>query len=137
TAQANQQEAKEQEQRAILQSTVAEAERQNAEQLLSFLLGEGFLGEIRDIGRSTMLEKVQKRVDAAKQSSVLNKGLTLRNAGDIARSRGEIQKSVELFGKALELVETSPDSPDKQREVARTRDRIGEALADQGEIVKA
>jgi tetratricopeptide (TPR) repeat protein len=122
---------------AVAEAARAETERQNTEQLLGFLLGESFLGEIRDIGRSTMLEKVQKRVVAAKQSSVLNKGLTLRNEGDIARTRGEIQKSVELFGKALVFIESSPDNPDKQREVARTRDRMGDALADQGEITEA
>jgi tetratricopeptide (TPR) repeat protein len=129
--------AKQQSKIAREETARAEGERQNAEQLLGFLLGEGFLGEIRDIGRSTMLEKVQKRVAAAKQSSPLNKGLTLRNAGDIARSHGDIQKSVELFGKALKFIESSPDSPDKQREAARTHDRMGEALVDRDEITEA
>jgi hypothetical protein len=102
----------------------AELERQNAEALLSFLLGEKFLGDVRDIGRSVMLEQVRKQTDQRlgpiTQLGPLNRGFALRNAGDIERARGELKKSTESFGQALEFIENSPDSPNKRREVART-----------------
>jgi tetratricopeptide (TPR) repeat protein len=119
----------------------AERERQKAEALLSFLLGEVFLGEVRDIGRSTMLEQVRRQTDrhlgTADQSALLNRGLALRNSGDIERIKGTLKDAVALFDQALTFIESSPDSPDKSREVARTRERLGEALIDQGELNQA
>jgi hypothetical protein len=118
----------------------AERERQKAEALLSFLLGEEFLGRVRDTGSSTMLEQVRTKVGPDEgQWAALNRGLALRNAGDIERTKGKLETSVEFFGKALEVIKSSPDNhnPDKPREIARTHERMGEALADQGQVTQA
>lgn len=110
--------------------------RQKAEGLLSFLLGEGFLGEVRDTGRSQMLKQVDDHAPTGDLGTALNRGLALRNRGDLKRTQGFLAESVALFGQALEVIESSPDNPDR-REAARTRERLGEALAEQGQITQA
>ncbi|TXI20919.1 MAG: hypothetical protein E6Q62_00045 [Nitrosomonas sp.] len=119
----------------------AETAQHQAEGLLGFLLGEQFLGEIRDVGRSTMLQQVQKEVESylnnSTQSPALIRGLALRNAGDLERTRGSLSKSVTFFEEALAALESSPDTLIRAREIARTRERIGEALADQGYVSQA
>lgn len=115
----------------------AESERQKAEGLLSFLLGEKFLEEVRDIGRSAMLEQVQEhvesRVGAIDQWVALNRGLALRNRGDLKRTQGSVAESVTLFAQALKAFDSRPRDPNSRREAARTHRRLGEALADQGQ----
>ena len=115
--------------------------QQRGEELLGFLLGEQFLGEIRDVGRSTMLEQVRKKVEpyevANDQGVALIRGLALRNAGDVELMHGFLAKSVTLFEQALQVIESSPDNLDRQREIARTRERLGEALISQSYVGKA
>lgn len=113
-----------------------EAERRKAEQLLSFMLGERFLGEVRDLGRSAMMEQVQQQTALADQGGALL-GLSLRNAGDIKRTEGHLAESIGLFEQALTAIENTADSPDRRREAARTHDRLAEALADQGFVSRA
>lgn len=119
----------------------AEAARQNVEGLLSFLLGEKFLGDVRDMGHSTILGQVQEQVEyhegAGDQWAALNRGLALRNRGDLERAQGSVAKAVELFRQALTVIESSPDSPESRREAARTHERLGEASADQGQVTQA
>ena len=86
--------------------------RDNAEKLVSFLLGERFLGEIRDSGRSRMLKSVQTQVgEGENQFAQLNSGLALRNAGDIERIAGHLDKATALFDLALKVMEDSPTMP--------------------------
>jgi hypothetical protein len=113
-----------------------EAERRKAEQLLSFMLGERFLGEVRDLGRTAMMEQVQLQTVLADQGGALL-GLSLRNAGDITRTEGHLAESVGLFEQALTAIENTVDSPDRRREAARTHDRLSQALADQGFVSRA
>lgn len=127
--------------RAVVAEGQAIKEKQKAESLLSFLLGEQFLDQIRDVGRSTMLEEVRdhvgKYLGANDQGIALIRGLALRNAGDVKRTQGLLDEPIRLFEQALQLIESSPGNPgdlDRQREIARTRDRLGEALADQGDV---
>jgi|CXWL01.1.fsa_nt_gi tetratricopeptide (TPR) repeat protein len=119
----------------------AETAQHQAEGLLGFLLGEQFLGEIRDVGRSTMLQQVRDKVESylntSTQNPALIRGLALRNAGDLERTRGSLSKSVKFFEEALTVLKSSPNTLISAREVARTRGRIGEALVDQGYVSQA
>lgn len=117
-------------------------EREKAESLLGWLFGEQFLDQIRDVGRSAMLEQVQEVYDriyksGTDQGVTLLRGLALRNAGDIKRTHGLLSESATKFQQALQVLESSPYSLDRQREIARTHGRLGEALADQGHISQA
>jgi hypothetical protein len=117
------------------------AARKDAEELSGFLLGESFLGEIRDAGRGTMLEQVRDKTQAYLSDRRRHKayldGLALRNNGDIERTQGHLAQSVKLFNEALNVFESSPDSPDSRQEAARTHERLGEALSDQGQVIEA
>jgi tetratricopeptide (TPR) repeat protein len=105
-------------------------ERQKAEGLVSFLLGERFLGEVRDTGRSDMLEQVRYKLSLSEPDVELNRGLALRNEGDLKRAHGELAQAVERYQRALEAVAGD------RREAARTHDRLGEALIEQGQITR-
>ena len=130
-----------QRQKANAARVSAVTEQKNSERTLTFLLGEKFLGEIRDTGRSTMREQVReqaKRYEAAgDQRSPLLRGLALRNAGDVKRTQGALRDSVAFFREALKAIETNPDHPDSLREAARTHERLGYALRDQGQSTLA
>jgi len=116
---------------------MAKNERDRAEGLISFLIGEQFLGEVRDTGRSSMLKQVEEHVGAGVQRTDLNRGLALRNRGDIALMQGLLKDSVDLFGQALTSIERSPDNPIRWRETARTHERLGEAFIGQGQLAQA
>jgi tetratricopeptide (TPR) repeat protein len=135
------------------------AERQHAEALNRFLLGESFLGEVRDTGRSDMLEQVRDETKAytgdqrsgktywdrvrawfsrRENSDVARlRGLALRNEGDLKLMQGFIGEAVKRFEEALRLFESGRDDLDSRREAARTRDRLGDALGDEGYITQA
>ena len=119
----------------------AERARNQAERLISFLLGENFLGEIRDGGRSELLEQVQKQVDTYRgngdKEPTLNRGLALRNSGDLKRTKGLISESVTLFEEAQAIFKMRPDNFDSRREIARTHQRLGEAYVDLGNFAQS
>ena len=107
--------------------------------LLGFLLGN-FLEDVRDIGRSRMLDQVQSNLNDVGDTShwtALNRGLALRNQGNIQRTRGSVTEAIRLFHEALKAFEGGPYGIQRQREVARTRDRLAEALADRGDVADA
>ena len=107
--------------------------------LLGFLLGN-FLEDVRDIGRSRMLDQVQSNLNDVGDTShwtALNRGLALRNQGNIQRTRGSVTEAIRLFDEALKAFEGGPDDIQQQRQVARTRDRLAEALADTGDVADA
>ena len=112
----------------------AEKQRATAEELLGFMLGEKFLGEIRDAGRTSSLEKVRNQskgqTGEAEGTAALVRGLALRNAGDIERNKGNLKESLKYFGNALDAIRASPDTPGKEPEIARTLDRLGDAWSD-------
>jgi tetratricopeptide (TPR) repeat protein len=116
-----------------------EKERDSAESLLGFLLGEQFLGEVRDVGRSTLLVQVQEEVDrrGVGMRSALNRGLSLRNRGEIRRTEGNLAEAVVLFRESLKACESARGNPDAPREIARSYDRLGDALAAQGKFTEA
>lgn len=121
--------------------TEAEKQRTTAEELLGFMLGEKFLGEIRDAGRTSTLEKVRHQSEGetneAEGTAALVRGLALRNAGDIERNKGNLQDSLKYFSKALAAIRASPDTPDKEPEIARTLDRLGDASSDSAQYGEA
>jgi tetratricopeptide (TPR) repeat protein len=120
-------------------NSTVQKERDSAENLLGFLLGEQFLGEVRDVGRSTLLLQVQQQVDrrGVGMRSALNRGLSLRNRGEIKRTEGKVAEAVALFRESLKAFESARDNPDAPREVARTNDYLGNALASQGKLTEA
>lgn len=114
-------------------------ERDSAENLLAFLLGEQFMGEVRDVGRSTLLQQVQEQVDrrGVGMRSALNRGLSLRNRGEIRRTEGNVAEAANLFRESLKAFESVQDNPDAPREIARAHDRLGNALMSQGKLAEA
>lgn len=120
-------------------NNTVQKERDSAENLLGFLLGEQFLGEVRDVGRSTLLLQVQEQVDrrGVGLRSALNRGLSLRNRGEIRRTEGKVAETVNLFRESLKAFESARDHPDVPREIARTHDRLGNALVSQGKLTEA
>jgi tetratricopeptide (TPR) repeat protein len=131
--------------RADRAAEMADVERQHDEALLGFTLGE-FLGEIRDLGRTSTLEKVRKQTENAKaREPNLVGALAWRNAGDIERNEGHLGAALANFRTALDVIDKSPDDPEKRpekqlekvRETARTHDRIGDALRDSGQMPEA
>ena len=109
-------------------------ERDSADRLIGFLLGEKFLGEIRDTGRSDLLESVRDKVAeaGAAERDPLNRALAQRNEGDIASVNGNTQQSVDHYRKALQSFDPASDNAVMQREAARTHERLGDALLSQG-----
>jgi tetratricopeptide (TPR) repeat protein len=135
------------------------AERQHAEALNRFLLGESFLGEVRDTGRSEMLEQVRDatKADIGDQRTwnkyldrlwswsiwsdssgvAMLRGLAQRNEGDLKQMQGFLTESVTHYEEALKLFDSGRDDPDSRRQAARTRQRLAEALIDKGLITEA
>jgi hypothetical protein len=135
---------------------VLQAARERAESLVSFLLGERFLGQVRDAGLSEQLRQVQAQTVATRESAKrgINRGLALRNAGDIARMAGQSAQAVQLYQAALSNFDTTLPAPAAAgsappawapgaaapaalaplREAARTHTRLGEAVGEQGQI---
>jgi tetratricopeptide (TPR) repeat protein len=130
---------------AEVSRSIALSAKNQAEKLLSFLLGEQLLEQVRDIGRSTILEQVKEEMKglfagANDQETALIRGLRQRNDGDVESMQGHLAKSITLFEQALQLIESSPDNPDnldRPREIARTRNRLGEALFSKGYVGEA
>ena len=113
--------------------TVSRA-RESSDRMLRFLLGEQFLGDVRDSGRSVLLERVENAVGNPEERddlSAVNRGLALRNSGDILRMHGSLRGALEKFSLALPLFEASPDDS-ALREAARTHERLALGLADSG-----
>jgi tetratricopeptide (TPR) repeat protein len=123
----------------LASNSTVQKERDSAENLLGFLLGEQFLGEVRDVGRSTLLRQVQDQVGRriVGMRSALNRGLSLRNRGELKRTEGNLAEAVSLFRESLTEFESARDNPDSLRELARTEDRLGDALASQGKLTEA
>ncbi len=125
---------------AEAQREAARSEQQRAESMLQFLLGEGFLGEVRDFGRSALLEQVHNHagqrvgIDAG---ATLTRGLVLRNRADLEFTRGSLADAIAGFRAALETIRQSAESLDRWRELARTEERLAEALTERGEVADA
>jgi tetratricopeptide (TPR) repeat protein len=111
--------------------------RNRAEGLLGFLLGEQFLGDVRDVGRSSLLELVQNKVEQAGSRADFNRGLAFRNRGDVQRSKGELKTAVQSFREALAVFENGGGDIDSLREAARTHDRLGWAYYDEGDVTNS
>ncbi|HYK02856.1 MAG TPA: hypothetical protein VE974_13940 [Thermoanaerobaculia bacterium] len=123
----------------VASNNTVQKERDSAENLLGFLLGEQFMGEVRDVGRSTLLLQVQEQVDrrGVGMRSALNRGLSLRNRGEIMRTEGKVAEAVALFRESLKTFESARDNPDAPREIARAHDRLGSVLVSQGKLTEA
>ncbi|HEX7150312.1 MAG TPA: hypothetical protein VF618_02405 [Thermoanaerobaculia bacterium] len=123
----------------VVSNRTVQKERDSAENLLGFLLGERFLGEVRDVGRSTLLLQVQEEVDRRDVglSSALNRGLSLRNRGEIRRTEGNVAEAASLFLASLKAFESARNHPGAPREIARAHDRLGNALLTQGKLTEA
>jgi tetratricopeptide (TPR) repeat protein len=119
----------------------ADRARLQADEMLSFMLGEEFLGEVRDIGRSTLLEQVQKKVRETIRGGggrAVNRGLALRNEGDVSRMHGDLKTASDRFIAALAAIESDFEADnDRLREIARTHDRLGEVFSEKGNVGSA
>jgi len=104
-------------------------ERNSAEDLIGFLIGEQFLGEVRDMGSSTLLEQVQEHLDhtaGSKDRPSLLRGLALRGRGDVKRLEGDVAAARSLYQQALDTFDG--DDADTLREIARAHERLGVAF---------
>jgi tetratricopeptide (TPR) repeat protein len=115
-------------------------ERDAAERWVSLLLGEEFFGQLRDSGRSTASKRLQDQIVAESRAGLgthMTRGLALRNHGDMQRIDGTLPEALKAFHDALAEIERAPDDVVSMREIARTQDRIGEALVQQGQLTPA
>jgi len=119
--------------------------RGHAEQLARGVLEEGFLEQMRELGRTELLEELQARVDtflAATSSETVwdrrNQGVARRNAGEIALGRGELAKAKQRFeesGKIFEdLRRQEPERAEWTLELARSNERYAVALRAEGHV---
>ena len=114
--------------------------RDAAERWVTLLLGEEFFGELRDSGRSTVSKRLQDQIVAESKAGFgtpMTRGLALRNAGDLQRLDGTLTDALKSFRDALTELESAPRDASATREIARTYDRIGQALAMQGHPTEA
>lgn len=104
-------------------------ERDSAEDLIGFLIGEQFLGEVRDMGSSTLLEQVQDQLARGAGSedrpSKL-RALALRAGGDVKRLQGDSAGATALYQQALSTFDK--EDTDTLREIARAQERLGLSL---------
>ncbi|OYV02134.1 MAG: hypothetical protein CFE45_01700, partial [Burkholderiales bacterium PBB5] len=150
---------------AAAEVAAAEA-RDRAQGLVSVLLGEGFLGRVRDAGFNELLGQVgEQTLQALGQGAgrSLNRGLALRNEGESLRQRGKSSSALVKLQQALDNFEpggadgsaaagpvasalvasgvsASPPSAASlpaRREAARTHSQIGAIYADQGKVDQA
>lgn len=104
-------------------------ERNSAQDLIGFLMGEQFLGEVRDMGSSALLGQVQEHLDhrsASGTETPLLRGLALRGRGDIRSLRGDVGAAESLYRQALQTFEGT--DADSLREIARAQERLSAAL---------
>ncbi|HET8773004.1 MAG TPA: hypothetical protein VFP80_04405, partial [Thermoanaerobaculia bacterium] len=104
-------------------------ERNSAQDLIGFLMGEQFLGEVRDMGSSALLGQVQEHLDhraASGTETPLLRGLALRGRGDIKSLRGDVGAAESLYQQALQTIEGT--DADSLREIARAQERLGATL---------
>jgi tetratricopeptide (TPR) repeat protein len=116
-----------------------EQERSRVEKLLSFMLGEKLQAEMRGVGRGDLLQLIQEKSEQSLQEENLNKGLALRNSGNLHRYRGNIERAIRDFRQAQAIFEGSAAiSDDKiKAELARTLMELGSALSDRGMLSDA
>jgi len=109
-------------------------ERDKADRLIGFLLGEQFLGEIRDTGRSALLTLVKERVDqsGAAERDRHNRGLARRNDGDIELVNGNVANATHRYEEALRAFDSGSADAATLRELALTHERLANALSEQG-----
>jgi tetratricopeptide (TPR) repeat protein len=115
-------------------------ERDVAERWMRVLLGQEFFGELRDSGRSAASKRLQEQIASDSKdelSSAYTRGLALRNHGDIRRLDGTLPEALASFRAALAELDSAPRETAVVRALARTHDRIGEALAQQGQLKAA
>ncbi len=114
------------------QRRAAQNARDSAEGLLTFLLGEQFLGELRDTGRSSMMEAVRRKVEESGTAgrTELNRALALRHQGDMKRIGNDLPRALQAQRWSLVIFERLGD----EREIARAHDRVARTLEDQMQV---
>jgi tetratricopeptide (TPR) repeat protein len=116
---------------AVAWQISVDKERKATERLLAFLLGNSFLGEIRDTGRSSMMVGVREQVreiEADRKAPKAIRALALRHAGDVEHLAPNLQRALERHREALALFEELGDA----RNVVESHRRIGDVLSFQG-----
>lgn len=111
-------------------------ERDSAQTLLTFLLGEDFLGEVRDTGRSTMLGQVQSQV-GNRGGTPHNRALALRADAEFRLLNGNLADAITLHRKALDIFARAGTDRDAIREVARSNERLALVLIEQRHFTEA
>jgi tetratricopeptide (TPR) repeat protein len=113
-------------------------ERNSAEELIGFLIGEQFLGEVRDMGSSTLLEQVQEHLDhgaASEDRPSKLRGLALRGRGDVKRLQGDVAEATRFYRQALNTFDK--EDSNTLREIARTQERLGVSLEQEQKLEEA
>lgn len=138
----------------------AQTERNRAEATVGFLIGEKFLAAIRPVGRTSIMQTVQDRVDKDlnalgeinpdridstelhnNPSRIRNHGLALRNKGDLATDKGNLGDARVNYEGAEKIFRTLHEAEPKNNEwiaeLGRTFRRLGDTLVDQGYLTEA
>jgi tetratricopeptide (TPR) repeat protein len=138
--------------------------RSEAEELVSFLIGENLLDKLRPVGRNAILEQVQKEVEAylskAQNRGVMTsvspfltntlpqvgqlriRGTALRNAGYILGAQGKTDQAIEKFRESAaifkQLGATASLSVEMKAEEASSLYKLGDLLIlNQGKITES
>jgi tetratricopeptide (TPR) repeat protein len=132
---------------AVKQRQQAEAATADAEKLVGYLIGP-LLDQVRPAGRNSVLEDVQTRVESylnktghdLRPQATKNEGLARRNKGDLLLSQGHLREAIEQYHQSRvlfeRLVKDEPSQNEWKAELARTLEKLGNALDDQGRYAK-
>jgi tetratricopeptide (TPR) repeat protein/tRNA A-37 threonylcarbamoyl transferase component Bud32 len=125
----------------------AEQHRGDAEELMSFMLGD-LRAKLQPIGKLDLLDAVatkaasyyEQRPDGT-PADRRKRAAALTSLGDVLLARGHTQEALARYRAAQviaeRLVADAPDRPDAQRELSVAHTRIGDALAAQGDSAGA
>ncbi|MBV9763710.1 MAG: tetratricopeptide repeat protein, partial [Acidobacteriaceae bacterium] len=126
----------------------ADEERNKAENLVAFLIGEDLLSKIRPVGQLDIMEDIQREVNKSYSKTkettdvgMRNQGLAYLNQGDLDYAHYFLQKAQGNYDSALKLFETllsrNADNPDWQHDRADAKAKLAHVFADQLQLPQA
>src|SRR5439155_637046 len=136
------------EQAAMARDQAAMA-RDQAKELLNFLVND-LANKLASIGRSDLLEAIQKRVEGyykqmgteGMSDDILRRiSISYDNIGDVQSDQGDRKAALESYRKALEIItklaSSDPSNTDWQSNLSKSYDGIGNVQRAQGDLKTA
>ncbi|MEN8163975.1 MAG: serine/threonine-protein kinase [Acidobacteriota bacterium] len=125
------------------QQQLAEAAREDAEDLVGFMLRDLF-GGLQPLGRLDLLKQAATKTAAyyekfgdegLKPEQRIRRAQALRNLAEVIDAQGDLDKSLTGLRRAAAILETGENrSPIWRAELATTRSKIAEVLQEQGNL---